>query len=227
MDANETLSRRAYFDLRSDIIFGRLKPDSRLKLGALGKRYRVGTTPIREALHLLSSEGMVRHTDQRGFRVSGLSLSEYTDILETRCWFEERALRNSIENGDAAWEDEIVLSEYRLSQTARTIDSENGEVMNPEWEMNHQRFHMALIAACDSPILLKYCAELCDQNSRYCFIAYISSDIRPSGSVDHAKIAQAALKRDADLACQLLIAHYRKAGEVLKSSLQSAVDSCA
>lgn len=230
MEANETLSRRAYIDLRSDIMYGRLRPNSKLKLDELGKRYQVGTTPIREALHLLSSEGMVQHAEQKGFRVSSLSLSEYADILEIRCWFEERALRTSIEHGCEKWEDALVLSQYHLAKTPRWLNCEQGQEANIKWEISHQNFHAALISACPSSILLKYCAELYNQNSRYCFISHIESDPKRNKRNirdEHAEIAEAALARNADLACELLLAHYRNSGEILLKKLDIENDDLA
>jgi len=89
----ETLTSRAYASVRRDIIEGRLKPGSKLKIEELRDRYDVGASPIRESLSLLSSDGLVDRIEQRGFRVADISHEEFADILKVRCWLEDRALR--------------------------------------------------------------------------------------------------------------------------------------
>src|ERR1041384_5499652 len=108
-DGGQSLTIRAYSKLRAQIISGALAPGQRLKVETLRDLIEVGATPIREALSLLTSDGLVERLDKRGFRVSEVSLAEYDDLHRTRCWFEEYALRQSIEHGDQAWEDRLVL----------------------------------------------------------------------------------------------------------------------
>ncbi|MGI9492376.1 MAG: GntR family transcriptional regulator, partial [Geminicoccaceae bacterium] len=58
----------------------------------LRQAYGSGSSPIREALSLLTSDGLVERVDQRGFRVSLVSAETFDELLTTRCWLEERAL---------------------------------------------------------------------------------------------------------------------------------------
>ena len=67
-----SISMQAYRRLRHDILFNNLKPDEKLKIENLRYRYALGGTPIREALNLLTSDGLVERFDQRGFRVAGI-----------------------------------------------------------------------------------------------------------------------------------------------------------
>ena len=56
------------------------------------------------------------------FSVADISHEEFADILKVRCWLEERALRESIANGDAAWEEALVLAAFRLSKSNPRLD---------------------------------------------------------------------------------------------------------
>ena len=58
-----------YDRIRDDIIHGQLAPGSKLKIDLLREHYDVGATPLREALSLLTADGLVERLDQRGFRV--------------------------------------------------------------------------------------------------------------------------------------------------------------
>ena len=212
--SSESITSRAYARLRSDIIDGVLKPGRKLKIDELRRIYDVGTSPIREALSLLTSDNFVERIDQRGFRVAPVSKEEFDELLKTRCWLEERALRESIEHGDAEWEEAVVLAAYHLSRIPRSEASDHF-VHNPEWENRHKHFHMTLISACGSSILMEICDQLYDQNIRYRKLsgpqAYPSRDV----NAEHEAIKTATLDRRADEAVDLLIAHYRRTGAYL------------
>ena len=212
--SSESITSRAYARLRTDIIDGVLKPGRKLKIDELRKMYDVGTSPIREALSLLTSDNFVERIDQRGFRVAAISEEEFDDLLKTRCWLEERALRESIIHGDAEWEEAVVLAAYHLSRLPRSEASDHF-VHNPEWERRHKHFHMTLISACGSTILREICDQLYDQNIRYRKLsgpqAYPGRDV----NAEHEAIKQATLDRNADEAVGLLLAHYQRTGAFL------------
>ena len=97
--AQESLTSRVYARLRADILAGRLEPVRKLRIEELRKSYGVGASPIREALSHLASDHLVERLDQRGFRVTDVSGEEFNELRKTRCWLEERALRESIAHG--------------------------------------------------------------------------------------------------------------------------------
>ena len=211
-----SLTSRAYNNLREDIIEGKLEPGTKLKVEELRKRYGIGASPVREALSLLTSDGLVDRIGQRGFRVAIVSKEDFADILKARCWLEERALRESIKNGDTEWEESVVLAFYRLSREPRSIGSEGAFLTNPDWENLHKTFHQKLIAACGSPILLEFCDRLYDQNVRYRNLAGSASYPRRDSQLEHEHIMQATLDRAEDLAATRLVDHYRQTGKFLE-----------
>ncbi len=62
--------------VRRDISFGVLPPDSRLKIEDLRQRYGGSAHSFREALTLLANEGIVEASSQRGFRVASASQAD-------------------------------------------------------------------------------------------------------------------------------------------------------
>ena len=54
-----TVGDDGYRRIRSDIIFGRLQPDQKLRLESLKERYGVSISTLREILTRLTSEGFV------------------------------------------------------------------------------------------------------------------------------------------------------------------------
>ena len=219
-DSNNTTSMtsRVYAQMKQDIISGRLEPNSRLKIESLRKEYNVGTSPIREALSLLTSDYFVERIDQRGFRVSNVSSNGFDELLRTRCWLEERALSESIARGTGQWEEKVVIANYRLSRIPRS-ESKNHFVANEQWEIAHKKFHMTLISECGSPFLLKFCDQLYEQNIRYRQLAGSSAYPQRDVAEEHSSICDAVLSRNKDLAARLLIDHYKKTSYFVKSEL--------
>lgn len=215
---SQSLTSQTYDAMRADIISGALQPGQKLKIEELCNRYNAGSSPVREALSLLTSDDLVARSDQRGFRVVEVSTREFDELLKTRIWIEERALRESIANGDKEWEDEIILLSYRLSHVPRSA-SDDTFISNDDWEMLHKRFHMSLVSACGSTILWKFCNQLYDQNTRYRHLAGPSAYPKRDIKAEHANISEAVLDRDAERATKLLEEHYRSTVEPLRQNI--------
>ena len=108
-----------YDRIRQDIVCGAFPPGFKLKIEVLRERFDAGATPIREALSLLTADGLVERLEQRGFRVAEVSESEFVELLAVRCWLEDRVIRQAVQKGGKEWEEGIVLAHYRLSRTPR------------------------------------------------------------------------------------------------------------
>ena len=213
-----SMTSRAYGQMKKDIISCRLRPGQKLKIDELRKVYDAGTSPIREALSLLTSDYFVDRIDQRGFRVSNISAEDFEELLRTRSWLEERALRESISRGSPQWEEKVVLANYRLSRIPRS-KSEDQFVANEDWEIAHKHFHMTLISECRSSLLLKFCDQLYQQNIRYRHLSGETAYPERNIAEEHNAICDAVLSRDADLATQLLIDHYNNTSKFVTREL--------
>lgn len=214
-DGNETLASTVYQQLRDDILTGKLKPGHKLRLQTLKADYKVGNSPIREALNRLSSNGMVVREENKGFRVSLASIAELKELIRTRCWLEEIAIRKSIENATETYDENIVLAFHRLS---RIKPDEDGRYVSDIQEQKHFEFHQALLAACDSRFLLGYCAHLYEQTTRYRNLAAVVEYREGHENAEHLAIRDAVLDREADRAVELLCAHYNVTADIVISS---------
>ena len=68
-----------YDQLRDDIIQGQLPPGLKLKIDVLREHYGVGATPIREALSLLTADGLVERLEQRC--LPGINILKMNELL--------------------------------------------------------------------------------------------------------------------------------------------------
>jgi len=219
-NGNGGISTRAssvYDRLRSDILTGELQPGFKLRLKDLIEKYDTGNSPLREALNRLSANGLVVREENRGFRVPLAGKHELEELTRTRCWLEEIALRESIQNGDSEWEERIVLAFHWLARAARST-RESDKHTSPEWEEHHREFHLALISACNSDILINFCSELHQRSFRYRNLAEVVAYRDRHELEEHDELQQAVLNRDADLAVELLMKHYAITSDILLQS---------
>jgi DNA-binding GntR family transcriptional regulator len=209
-----TLASSVYERLRGDILRGELEPGHKLRIEFVSERYAAGNSPVREALNRLSSDGLVQRRDQRGFYVAAASAEDLVELTRTRCWLEETGLRESMRVYSPAWEEGVLLALHRLSRIPRsTSPAEYRE--NPEWEQLHRAFHRSLIAGCGSRWLLAFCDQLADQAYRYRQLAIQRIYPKRKEKDEHAAIAQAVFKRDADTAVALLTEHYQLTANII------------
>jgi DNA-binding GntR family transcriptional regulator len=213
-----TLASSVYDMMRQDILKGDLPPGEKLRVEYLRDRYGVGASPIREALNRLSVDGVVMRVDQKGFRVATVSVAELDELIKTRCWLEETAIRESIAAGDDAWEERLVLAFHRLSKAPRSAEQITYAI-NPDWEVLHRAFHLALIGACGSRWLISYCEQLNDLADRYRQLAVRVTYPRRNELDEHKAIMDAAVNRDPDRAVEVLMDHYRRTAEIIRDSV--------
>jgi GntR family carbon starvation induced transcriptional regulator len=149
--------------LQQDIVSNIFSPGERLPLSMLKARYHTGATPLREALSRLSAQGFVETEPQCGSRVPALSSEELHDIYRIREAITELALELIAENGDEAWEAELLASWHKLYKyltSQSTIETQ-------EWEKRQKEFFYVLVKGAKSPWLLKLHDMLYDQAARY------------------------------------------------------------
>jgi DNA-binding GntR family transcriptional regulator len=80
----ETKSDYAYRQVRDRILSGELQPGAVIQQRELASRIGISTTPLREALRRLKSEGLVELDAHRDARIAPLRAEEARDLLELR-----------------------------------------------------------------------------------------------------------------------------------------------
>ena len=214
----QSLITQIYNKIKNSLINGDLKPGEKLKIDVLKEKYDTGHTPIREALTSLVKDGLVERIEQKGFVASNVSMKQFNEVLKTRIWIEEIAIKKSMENKDGLeqWEENLILLNHRLSKKDWT------EKYNPEnddsWEMIHKKFHISLISRSGSDYLTKFCEQLYDQNLRFRFLLiknkknYLARNVNK----EHQDILNAVISRDIVSAQKNLVKHYKVTDKYFK-----------
>lgn len=201
---SETAGEKAYRKIRSDILFGRLPPQHKLRLDQLKIAYATSVSTLREILNRLSSEQLVLAEGQRGFKVAPVSIGNLREIAELRELLECHALEQSFASADVEWEGRVVAAHHKLAQMEARMKRRD-YAGTEQWKMYDWQFHQALISACGSATLMETHAAACDKYLRYQMIA-----LSYRGEIaerEHRQLLECALNRDAKTACEVLVKH--------------------
>lgn len=212
------LTERAYRALRRAIVRGEFEPGSRLRVEALSQRFAVSSSPLREALHRLSEQGLVRAVENRGFRVAPLTVQGVGDLARVRTLVESEAIRDAIAHGDDRWEAQVVAAAHALALVERRL-GDAPRALDDDWSARHREFHLSLYAACTSPLLLDLTDVLFDNAERYRRWSARWRQAPRHKHGEHQKLLKAALARDADMAVDLLRQHIGSTAQLVATAL--------
>ncbi len=199
----QAVGDEAYRRLRTDIVFGRLRPGQKLKLDGLKEAYGVSVSTLREILSRLTAEGFVLAEGRRGFDVAAVSKENLKELAELRLLLESHAMEVSFARADVEWEGRVVSAHHKLASIERMMESGIGE---PEqWKRYDGEFHQALISNCGSRVLMDAHALVFDKYFRYQMVTFNYRGEEPAAQ--HKALLDCALSRDAGTAKAVLDAH--------------------
>lgn len=191
--------------LRRDISFGTLLPDQKLKIDSLRQRYGGSNHSMRETLRLLTAEGLVEATAQRGFRVTSATENDLRDIALVRSEIERIALSLAIERGDIAWEGRVIAAHHALQKAELAVACAADDLLAMEWDEACRSFSAVMIEACDSPRLIDLHRKFFDQSRRY-RLAQLREGLLnfPARKQRQRDLLEAVLSRDSEQALAIL-----------------------
>jgi DNA-binding GntR family transcriptional regulator len=184
--------------LRRAILNGELESGSRLVQAELAATLEVSTTPVREALRDLASEGLIRFDPHRGAVVTELNPEELREIYEIRQILEPHAMRQAV----PALTDKNLETLRKLHQ--KMIDEKH----SASFVDFNRTFHMAIYEAAASPRLTAIIRALEDAA-----VMYIGASLKTSPGIrdhaihDHGEILEALEKRDTEAAVDAIKRH--------------------
>ncbi len=184
--------------LRRAILNGELVTGARLVQAELAATLDVSTTPVREALRDLATEGLIRFDPHKGAVVTELDGEDLRDIYEIRQILEPHAMRQAVPH----MTDSLIASLHRVHQ--RMIDDPHSATFV---DLNRV-FHMAIYEAGTSSRMLSIIRSLEDAA-----VMYIGASLkrvpglRESAIEEHSAILRALEARDPDAAVEAIRTH--------------------
>lgn len=186
--------------IREMIGSGRLAPGARIPERELCELFGISRTPLREALKVLASEGLVEITPNRGARVVKLDRADIEAMFEVMGALEalagELACRN-IGRGD--------LAEIRALHFEMIVHYERGE-LERYFELN-RRIHEALVRASRNPVLAQVYEGLASRVQRARYLANMNAERWAQAVGEHEHMLEALTARDGERLSRLLRTH--------------------
>ena len=154
-----TKSDFAYASVRERILSGEFTPGSVLNQESLAGTIGISTTPLREALRRLASEGLVALGTHRDARVAPLTADEAGDLFEVRRSMDALAAGLAAQRRTDA---DIAALEAAAEELRPLIEGVGAEVLGA-----HRAFHAALYRASHNAMLIDLLDGLWDKADRY------------------------------------------------------------
>ena len=126
-----------YNRLRAEILDGSLKPDDRLRLTALARRFETSEMPVREALRMLQRDGLIAFESHRGATVVNLSLQRAAEIVAIRMHLEVLAVAEAVPHHTASSLSEVTGVLERMDRQAEGRQAQR-------FTESNRRFHTLL-----------------------------------------------------------------------------------
>ena len=212
MDAQRgQLSQEVASYARELIISGRARKGDFLRIDSIAKALQISSTPVREGLLLLQTEGFVRLSPRRGFMVLGFSRRDVRDIF----WAQATLA------GELAARAAQRITQEELKQLDALIEAHRQAVEagdEPRYTRLAHRFHRAINLAARSMRLAMMLGTMTKQLPNR-FYGMMEGQIK--GTLDyHPKIRDAIKSRKPKVARTLMFEHIVSGGELLVQHLE-------
>lgn len=196
--------------LRQDILSGELPPGTRLIQSDVAARLGVSTTPVREAMRELASEGLLDGDPHKGLLVHQPTLSELVEVYELRAILEPVNIRKVAEN----------ISDAHVRTASALVDQMEGVEDPAEWVQLNSRFHEVVTDASGSPRLMEFLRNLRNVSSLYVGIFAQQTPGRLAhANEEHRAMLDACRDGNADRAAEVVATHVSESLQIVRRLL--------
>src|ERR1700730_1766876 len=201
--------------LRDLIIHNDLPPGTRLTETVLSERFSVSRTPLREALKVLSSEGLVEILPNRGARVVTLTLADIKNLFEVIGALESVAGRLACNHISDAEICDLKATHCQMQATFLRSDL-------PEYFRLNQAIHTQIVAAARNPVLARTHQNLNARLLRARYMAnQVDQDRWAAAMREHELIIEALESREGERTAHLLLEHLQHKFEAIRRYLET------
>lgn len=190
---DQTSKNAIYIALRRLIIMGHHKPGERFDVETIANQYNTSVTPVREALQMLSQEGLVNIKPRSGYFVSHTSLKQLRDLLDLRRILEIAA----VEAAARRIQDDQIADLTRVHSGYTGDDDEAYDRYTDE----NRRFHYLLAKASGNNELAETVARLHDRLARFMVLRHAGKTME----LTHYRILDALKIHNVEAARQALL----------------------
>lgn len=183
--------------LRSLILSGEIKSGAVLRQDEVAKQLQVSRTPLREALHRLTAEGLIRLDPHKGAMVAQPSINELRDIYELQEILECEAVKEAVAHRS---KDKLEQLRFHMEGLVEIRDS-------ADWIRYNLGFHTCLYEMSDKPLLVEMITMLRNRASLYINMVARSDQSRIRAEHEHREMFAALERGDVGELQRLVHAH--------------------
>lgn len=188
--------------LRIAILRGTAPAGTRLVQSEVARELGISTTPVREALRDLATEGLVDFDTHRGAVVRRLRTEDFDEIHELMLLLDPEAMRLAAMSLEASGHGQHLDEAEELAERMEEEDDVAA------WVLLNLRFHAALVAHVARPRLLGILAGLRDTVAPYTAVALQRPGYPLAVANRHHRLLLDAVRRgDPDAAARTSIEH--------------------
>ncbi|MGZ4297566.1 MAG: GntR family transcriptional regulator [Solirubrobacteraceae bacterium] len=203
MSANGQGTEDVYERVRAAILDGELAPGAVMSQVALAEELGISRTPLREALRMLQSEGLVEGEPNRRVRVAPMTARDLEELCIMRVTLEAEALRLSVPSMTS---EDIARLEGHMAEMAHYADQKDYR----RWNAPHERFHRTLTEHAGERVNFVL-RQMFDHAERYRRL-HIGHGPGAWATPQHRNILDACKAGDRDKAAALLAGHLARTG---------------
>lgn len=189
--------------LRDLIVTGQLVPGERLLQDEIADHLNVSRTPVREALHILASQGLVSFSSYKGASVADFSPSQMQEIYAVRTALESYA---SYLAAQRITEEELSELETLLKEIDQTFQQKDFTRL---LEVHHD-FHLRICSAAKQNNLFRLAVQHLELTDLYQRMALSLGRGATDPVVEHSEILTALRRRDPEGVASLIRSHLQK-----------------
>lgn len=205
--------------VRTMVYDGDLKPGEKVPERMLCESLGISRTPLREALKVLASEGVLELLPNRGARVARLTAADVDEMFPVMGALE--ALAGELACANAT---EADIAEMRALHYQMALHHTRGE--RSEYFAINQKIHEKIMAAAGNDLLVGMYEGLAGRIRRARYISSITPERWAEAMTEHEEILAAFSSRDGQRLAAILRGHLRNKCEAVKETLrQDAADA--
>ncbi len=210
----KSLGQHVLETLRQAIIGGQMASGNRMVENRIAESLGISRTPVREALHKLEREGLIKKQPKGGFIVLGLDRNDIQETFGIRSILESYAARLAAENHRP---EELASLEKKIEEYQRSLDGSESDAL---LRINTE-FHDMLYALSHSPRLIRMINDLRDQIYRFRAIILKKETMAKASNEDHRQMINLMRLRDGDSVEKLVRAHILRGRDAVLQDFDS------
>lgn len=196
-------------EVRRRILSGDLPTGAALRQEELAADLGVSRVPLREALRMLESEGLVEYAAHRGYRVVALTLGDLEETYHLRALIEDDLARRTTTGAGPDHVARVRAAHHELAALERGLAPDPAALAAA-----NRRFHWAVLAP--GPRADRVLTGLWDASEAYRARWFAEPGNVRRGADEHARVADAVAARDGEEVVRILAAHRAGAVEALR-----------